>query len=466
VSRSFCPRLSPIVRARRIAESPIRARAPHRAARRADREFASTRAMFAETANGAAANGARDDADDARATRVDAPATTGDDEKTGDDDDDARRRAREASSETDDDASRYVYDPNRDDASMTTSTSGARTIQVCQYNALADALALNDAFASAYYGEDDAEANEEMYDLNWTKRSKDLLRAITSNDSTTAPDVICMQECDHYYDFFEPELKKLGYAGLYKEDQWSPCRKFGAPCDGVCIFYKTDKLELLSSHAPGTPRARKDDPALNAGKTLMARFRLKKDPRSESGIRNAIGTLIRGNAKPVFSGEDLQEIVVVTTHLESAKTVDGIITRLEQTKELCRHLNAFATSLCADVDIVQIIIAGDLNATPNEACVVHLRGRGMRNAYEDMSAALGDKNSNRFSTWKTRTGLFKTGEVKQTIDYILYSAHRGSKVVSVAKLPDESEIPSDVGLPTFGFPSDHLPLQARIAIPP
>jgi exonuclease III len=118
------------------------------------------------------------------------------------------------------------------------------------------------------------------------------------------------------------------------------------------------------------------------------------------------------------------------------------------------------------VDKVQIIIAGDLNATPNEACVVHLRGRGMRNAYEDMSAALGDKNSNRFSTWKTRTGLFKTGEVKQTIDYILYSAHRGSKVVSVAKLPDESEIPSDVGLPTFGFPSDHLPLQARIAIPP
>ena len=41
--------------------------------------------MFAETANGAAANGARDDDDDARATRVDAPATTGDDGKTRDD---------------------------------------------------------------------------------------------------------------------------------------------------------------------------------------------------------------------------------------------------------------------------------------------------------------------------------------------------------------------------------------------
>ena len=96
---------------------------------------------------------------------------------------------------------------------------------------------------------------------------------------------------------------------------------------------------------------------------------------------------------------------------------------------------------------------------------MHLRGRGMRNAYEDMSAALGDDEANRFTTWKTRTGVFKAGEVKHTIDYILYSAHRGSKVVSVAKLPSERDIPGDKGLPTFGFPSDHLPLQAVIAFP-
>ena len=137
--------------------------------------------------------------------------------------------------------------------------------------------------------------------------------------------------------------------------------------------------------------------------------------------------------------------------MASEKTVDGIITRLEQTKELCRQLNAFATNLCTDVDGVQIILAGDLNATPNEACVVHLRGRGMRNAYEDMSTALGHDEANRFTTWKTRTGVFKAGEVKHTIDYILYSAHRGSKVVSVAKLPNERDIPGDKGLPTLGF---------------
>jgi len=387
-------------------------------------------------------------------------------------------------------AMKYVYDPNREGsgafAGANATTTRARptcSLKVMQFNALADALAANDAFASAAYYEDDetetgngnddggeetATTSTSVYDLNFRKRGRDLIRVVSTGDASTAPDVVCLQEVDHYYDFFEPEMRKLGYAGIYKEDQWSPCRKFDAPNDGVAIFYKMDKLELLSSHAPGCPRPRKDDAVRDAGKTLMARFRLKKDPKSDSMMRKAFGSLMRvasSNAKPVFSGEDLREVVVVTTHLASEKTVDGIITRLEQTKELCRQLNAFATNLCSDVDGVQIILAGDLNATPNEACVVHLRGRGMRNAYEDMSAALGDEKANRFTTWKTRTGVFKAGEVKHTIDYILYSAHRGSKVVSVAKLPNESDIPGDKGLPTFGFPSDHLPLQAVIAFP-
>lgn len=56
----------------------------------------------------------------------------------------------------------------------------------------------------------------------------------------------------------------------------------------------------------------------------------------------------------------------------------------------------------------------------NEVCVVYLRGRGMRNAYEDMSAVFGDKNLNRFLMWKMCIGLFKIGEVKYMIDYIFY----------------------------------------------
>ena len=434
----------------------------------------------------------------ARARARAVPATTA----SGADDMDARETAATATASTDDralettaiipgtdgtsakeDARAHVLDANamnasrlaslvvgRAGAAATASSPSAKyaSVRVLQLNCLADALAANDSFASSYYafdGEEPPKNAERLYDLNFDKRGKDLIKTITTGDSTTSPDVVCLQEVDHYYDFFEPELRKLGYAGIYKEDQWSPCRKFEAPCDGVAIFYKTDRLELLSSHAPGAPRARKEDPAQDAGKTLMARFRLKRDPKTEGTIRNTLGTLIRGNAKPVFSGVDLQEVIVVTTHLDSSKNVDGIITRLEQTKELCRHLNAFATNLCADVDNVQIIIAGDLNATPNEACVVHLRGRGMRDAYKDITSASGDEDANKFTTWKTRTGLFKTGEVKHTIDYILYSAHRGAKVVSVAKLPSESDIPSETGLPTHGFPSDHLPLQAQIALP-
>ena len=364
----------------------------------------------------------------------------------------------------------FVFRESRDGA-----LDASKTLHVMTFNVLADALAANDSFASAvYYDDDEGEdgtgdgntttTTSTSYDLNFLRRGREIIRVIATSESSTSPDVVCLQEVDRF-DFFEDELRKHGYRGIFKEDPWSPCRKFGAPNDGVAIFYKTSKLELVGSHVPGVPRSRKDDPTTNAGKTLMARFRMKRpSPATGGGLLSKASAALLTRQQPVFTGVDLQEVVVVTTHLEGAKTVDGIITRLEQTKEICRALNDFATNLCADVNNVQIIIAGDLNATPNEACVVHLRGRGMRSAYADVGAAVGAEKSNTFTTWKTRTGLFKTGEVKHTIDYILYSAHRGSKVVSVAKLPSEDDIPSAVGLPTFGFPSDHLPLQARILL--
>ena len=152
---------------------------------------------------------------------------------------------------------------------------------------------------------------------------------------------------------------------------------------------------VVVAAAAGVPTEEGQTPAESRPpKTLMARFRLKRDPKSDSMMRKAIGSLMRvasSNVKPVFSGEDLREVVVVTHARVSRENRDRHHhAALEQTKELCRQLNAFATNLCTDVDGVQIILAGDLNATPNEACVVHLRGRGMRSERRaDMSIALG-----------------------------------------------------------------------------
>ena len=203
----------------------------------------------------------------------------GDDEVTATttmmrEDDDAGEEVLERRRDAVEEAMKYVYDPNREGSSafagaksaMMTGTppSGLKVMTIVSPTRRGERR-----LASAEYYEDEEEEEEKgsgnegsgggtmtkgsMYDLNFRKRGRDLIRVISTEDASTAPDVVCLQEVDHYHDFFEPELRRLGYAGIYKEDQWSPCRKFDAPNDGVAIFYKMDKLELLFAAAPGVP---------------------------------------------------------------------------------------------------------------------------------------------------------------------------------------------------------------------
>ena len=75
-----------------------------------------------------------------------------------------------------------------------------------------------------------------------------------------------------------------------------------------------------------------------------------------------------------------------------------------------------------------------------------LKRRGLKSAYEDLeSASSSSKNGEQgqqqpeqqkvegepfFTTFKTRLGFFKNGTSKRVSDYIMYSAHRGAKIVS------------------------------------
>jgi len=41
------------------------------------------------------------------------------------------------------------------------------------------------------------------------------------------PDILTMQECDHFYDFFLPALEIFGYWGAFSPKNLSPCLRFG-----------------------------------------------------------------------------------------------------------------------------------------------------------------------------------------------------------------------------------------------
>lgn len=78
--------------------------------------------------------------------------------------------------------------------------------------------------------------------MTWNHRKTLLLSEIMQYD----PDIITLQECDHYYDFFYPSLSFQGYEGIFAPKPASSCLEVSDYPDGCAVFYKTTRLKMLS----------------------------------------------------------------------------------------------------------------------------------------------------------------------------------------------------------------------------
>ena len=324
------------------------------------------------------------------------------------------------------------------------------TLSVVQYNVLAEGLSNPEMSLDAGF---DSMPPERM---RWAHRGALVLERLIEADA----DIVCLQEVDHYHDSVEPAMRAAGYAGLYREDEWSPCRANtnGALKDGVALFYRRSKLELVGCHFPFAPRESKDpsDARADAGKSVAARFRVRcADPEIASGPR--FGEYV--NATETF--------IACTAHFAAAKTEAGETRRARQASALFRELKRFRefsssaggeASSDASLHDVPIVFAGDLNARPDEPAVRYLKTLEFRSAYERV---LGSEP--KFTTWKIRSGAFKPGEAKMCIDYVFASPR--VEIVDVAALPSESDV-GEKALPCAEYPSDHLMLRAVLTLPP
>jgi len=330
------------------------------------------------------------------------------------------------------------------------------TISVVQYNVLAEGLS-NPAMSP-----DAGFTSMPPDQMRWSHRGELVLGKLLRADA----DVVCLQEVDHYYDSVEPAMRSAGYGGLYREDASSPCRANtnGELRDGVALFYKRRKLELLGSHVPCAPRSNPhpaDFEIADAGKCLMARFRvLDVDAGVTSGTH-------RGER-----ARSAEQFIVCTAHLAAAQNEEGASRLFRQMKTAVAELLRFRDfsfgivpgERRGDARFVPIVFAGDLNATPKEDAVRYLRGdlsnttgfAGV-SAYEKKLGAHPE-----FTTWKIRTGAFKPGEARSCIDHIFVS--EGVEVVDILSLPTEEEI-GKKALPCEAHPSDHLMLRATIRLP-
>ena len=249
--------------------------------------------------------------------------------------------------------------------------------------------------------------------LKWSHRKAQILREITRSKA----DIVCLEEVDHFEDFFQPELSQCGFEGIFKAKVDSPCLyvEGNSGPDGCALFYSSSKFSLAEK------------------KEVVLKDLGGKDSHQ-------VALLVKLQPKE----EELPMICVAVVHLKAKP--DYKENRLAQGKHLQTEMAAFSQGLPS-------IICGDFNAPPYEPVYGQLSSLGdmkLSSAY----ATAGGGEEPTFTSWKLRPSR----ESKYTIDYIWYSVEK-FVVGGVWRMPTEADI-GDTALPNLNYPSDHVSLCA------
>lgn len=392
-------------------------------------------------------------------------------------------------------------------ASTSSSLISHCQLRVLQFNMLADGL-------SGLRSDLGAFSRAKLDDVAWDQRKSKLLHEILQYD----PDIITLQECDHYYDFFLPELELEGYDGTFAPKPASACLQVSENSDGCATFVKRNKLQIVSTETL-TYSLSKD--ALDKKST--------EDERKQNRPQNQVGLItvceLIADQKDPFSSEQgrLLPVIIATTHLKAMKNELGEKYRKKETEQLLSAVDRCRDSVaqCFDGQSPAIIITGDFNASPipcshvgayassvyplikehplqyrsvlNDDLAYHivkkqmkLRGGGdFEEEVEKGCDTDGSHNynpnannsDNIWTTWKARMKKGQEKVIKHCIDYILYSSpHRpaladhpqlrsvlGVQAMTSLDLFEDKHIDHKL-FPSPSYPSDHIAIVADLKI--
>jgi Endonuclease/Exonuclease/phosphatase family len=220
------------------------------------------------------------------------------------------------------------------DLETSSSTLSPLILRVLQFNALADGL--------SGLRPDLGHFNRASKDfLVWEHRKSRILHEITQYE----PDIITMQEVDHYYDFFLPELSVRGYTGFFAPKPTSACLEVSENEDGCAMFVKRSKLRVISCEsktlALSIAGLNTDGELVEDDKSIKAQSQVgliavceicnwqppakngtssgkrvfTLDEYDKSNIKQEDEELERQNSPP--------PIIISTTHLKSSKSYTG-----------------------------------------------------------------------------------------------------------------------------------------------
>ncbi|XP_038550453.1 nocturnin-like [Micropterus salmoides] len=259
--------------------------------------------------------------------------------------------------------------------------------------------------------------------LNWQERKYLILEEIL----TYRPDILCLQEVDHYYDTFQPIMASLGYHGSFLPKPWSPCldvEQNNGP-DGCALFYRRSRFSLQA--------------------TSHLRLSAVMLPTNQVAIVQTLICQVTG-----------RRLCVAVTHLKARSGWERL--RSAQGADLLQSLRSITSGGGSNSQsqavsgTIPLVVCGDFNAEPSEDVYQRFSSSplGLNSAYKLLSSD--GQREPAYTTWKIRP----SGESCSTLDYIWYT-HDALRVECLVDIPTEEQIGPD-RLPSYHYPSDHLSL--------
>lgn len=282
-------------------------------------------------------------------------------------------------------------------------------VRVLQWNTLADQL--SEAFPHV-----------DPRCVLWTNRRRMLIDEIIRCN----PNVITLEEVDHFDDWFLPELRRYGYRGHYYT---------GGKQYGNALFYNEKELRCESV-------INLDYSGSRGGSAIVAHLTFHVGHKAGASI------------------------IVAGSHLKAKPGFEQV--RMEQGQELLKCAKDMAERLSARCTykervcsaVPPIVIAGDFN--DHQGSLVHDLFKGnLHSAYAKYGGhSSGTKQGGEKEEEEPMTTIkLRHRMVCRTIDYIWHD----SQLVPTALLdiPEVSSLPP-YGLPCPQYPSDHFSIFAQL----
>ena len=221
-------------------------------------------------------------------------------------------------------------------------------LRIMEFNIMADGLSALDK----RYGDF---SRVSVSGLAWDVRKKQLIHEI----SQYRPDVVTLQECDHYYDFFLPEMNKIGYDGYFASKPMSQCLEVSNRADGSVMFIHRKRVRCLSMQSFGYATGDMDDGSDDYYSENKVFHKGKLIPRCKQRKQQSQVAMV--SVIELLDAESCPPIIIATTHLKAGKSSQSENLRKSQILQLLSCMNQVYIELKEAGRCPAIMLTGDFN---------------------------------------------------------------------------------------------------------